>query len=166
MLSPFHLFHLSALTAPQIIYNSSCSLPGAMYYCFLWFLMQLMIMVVLLRLLTCQLWVPVIVMESALPRKSDWLSPLRPLSSHRISECAFEAKKKKTTTPPNAQGGVLCEIWLLVLCKLHRHQFRGYGVKRNCHLDIKWTASLLTLSDFSAVMTLRSKTWIKVWFRG
>lgn len=151
MPSPFHLFHLSALTAPQIIYNSSCSLPGAMYYCFLWFLMQLMIMVVLLRLLTCQLWVPVIVMESTFPQKSDWLSPLRPrLSSHHRSECAFEAKKtrqnKKKT--PNAQGGVLCEIWLLVPCKLHWHQFRANGIKRNCHLDIKWTASLLTLSDF------------------
>lgn len=64
-------FHLSSLTAPQIIYNSSYCLMGTMYYCSLWFFVQLMIMIVLARLLTHYLWVPVIVMDSTFTQMRD-----------------------------------------------------------------------------------------------
>lgn len=41
---PVSFFHLSSLTAPQIICNSFHCLPGAMHYCAAWFFAKLMIM--------------------------------------------------------------------------------------------------------------------------
>lgn len=80
--SPFSSLHLSSLTAPQMCTHSSTISfeefiflsPGYHVLLLSVVLHATMIMCVLVRLLTCQLWTPVIVMDSIFMQKGDWIS--------------------------------------------------------------------------------------------
>lgn len=126
-------FHLSSLTAPQIICNSSYCLMGTMYYCSLWFFMQLMIMVVLARLLTHYLWVPVIVMDSTFThtvRETDSL--LMGLGClHIIHQNVLSKPKLRVQTARNMDA---CSYMTL---KSVHIVGRMTDLKRTCHKNSK-----------------------------
>lgn len=108
--SPFPFYNLSSLTAPQMSTHSSTISfeefillsPGYHVLLLSVVLHATMIMCILVRLLICQLWVSVIVMDSTFMQKSDWL-PLQ-ASAFFTSFCSMCCKSKNAVL--KKQGSV------------------------------------------------------------